>query len=116
MNQRTENRIWRGLVLAAVAGLCIAATGYKAGPKPIAFEIDSAGKYVMLCDDGSLWMDIPFMWEKGIDLRGGSQVVASRWTPIIMTTAKYPDQWPKDWSRPSNWKEEWVTEDPAWNP
>ena len=63
MNQRTENRIWRGLGLAAVAGLCIAATSQKAGPNPVSLTIGTytsprgEGKETlfMVADDRSLW-------------------------------------------------------------
>lgn len=75
MNQRTENRIWRGLGLAAVAGLCIAATSQKAGPKPVSLTIgtyssqkgNERNTLFMVADDRSLWFQyadarIPGKW------------------------------------------------------
>ena len=55
MTQRTENRIWRGLFLAAIAGLGIAAGTAERGPSFVA-GYDSVPAYY-LDDEGNIWSD-----------------------------------------------------------
>ena len=53
MKQRTENRIWRGLFLAAIVGVGIAAGTAERKPKFVAGF--SNMPFTLLDEDGTLW-------------------------------------------------------------
>ena len=56
MTQRTENRIWRGLFLAAIVGLGIAAGGAERDPKLIwATGGQTSQRLVCLTEDGQVY-------------------------------------------------------------
>ena len=56
MTRRTENRIWRGLFLAAIVGAGIAAAAKTSRPKPVVLVTNKTGQLLMVTEDGSLWM------------------------------------------------------------
>ena len=56
MTEKTENRIWRGLFLAVIAGVGIAATSQTASPKAVSMiDRDGGGGITVLLDNGSLY-------------------------------------------------------------
>ena len=56
MTEKTENRIWRGLFLAALVGVGIAATTQTASPKAVQYFTSQNGLGgMLLTEDGSVW-------------------------------------------------------------
>ena len=56
MTEKTENRIWRGLFLAAIVGVGIAATTQTATPKAVAMIANSDGHVDrVLYEDGVIY-------------------------------------------------------------
>ena len=55
MTRRTENRIWRGLFLATLVGVCIAATSRTANPQAVQYLQRDGGPDLLLTTDGSVW-------------------------------------------------------------
>jgi hypothetical protein len=76
MTEKTENRIWRGLFLAAIVGVGIAATSQTAKPKAVAMTTDENNVVSsVLYEDGVIY---------GIEVHHGS------WTEM-----KSPRPWPR---------------------
>ena len=63
MTQTTENRIWRGLFLIAIAGVGLAATSGQDEPKAVALSSVKTGTgaafHYMLMEDGTLYSRPP---------------------------------------------------------